>query len=201
MPRIIGLTGGIASGKSLISGKLKELGALIIDADEIARSLTGPQSPALSEIRAAFGDEVFTEQGELSRKKLGAIVFNSAGARERLNAIVHPLVLAEIKRQMEENILKGWPLVVIDAPLLLESGLGKMTEEVWVVALDEEEQLRRLMARNGLTREEAAQRLNAQMPLKEKLQYADRIIDNNGPMEETLEQLKKLWRELADSDR
>ncbi|MDX9873259.1 MAG: dephospho-CoA kinase [Clostridia bacterium] len=197
MPRIIGLTGGIASGKSLISGKLKEWGAMIIDADEIARALTGPDSPALREIRRSFGDEVFNADGTLSRKKLGTMVFNSVEARNRLNGLLHPLVQTEIKRQLAENKEKDWPLLVIDAPLLLEAGLEKMTDEVWVVALDEQEQVRRLMARDALTREEASRRLAAQMPLKEKLQYADRIIDNNGSMEETLEILKNLWLEVV----
>jgi dephospho-CoA kinase len=197
MVKVIGLTGGIASGKSLISGYLCELGALVIDADKLAREVVEPRSPVLEKIREVFGDGVLNEDGTLDRKKLGDIVFKSDTERKRLNDLIHPRVFEKVKKLIDENKdNKTWPAIVIDAPLLIEVGMIEITDEVWVVSLDEETQLKRLMKRDDLTREEAQRRLKTQMPLNEKLKFADRVIDNNGNREDTIRSVQTLWEEL-----
>lgn len=195
---IIGLTGGISSGKSFISEYLQELGAVVIDADKLARKMVEPGSPALQEIREYFGNEVFKENGGLDRKRLAAIIFNSNTKKEKLNSIIHPRVMQETKRLIEEyKAKKASPAIVIDAPLLIEAGMCDLTDEVWVVAVDEEIQIQRLMKRDNISKQEAESRLKMQMPLKEKLKYADRIIDNNGLKEDTLRYVNSLWKEIV----
>jgi dephospho-CoA kinase len=197
MVMVIGLTGGIAAGKSLVSGYLCELGALVIDADKLAREVVEPKSPVLEEIREVFGDGVLNEDGTLDRKKLGDIVFKSDTERKRLNDLIHPRVFEKVKKLIDENKdTKTWPVIIIDAPLLIEVGMIEITDEVWVVSLDEETQLKRLMKRDDLTREEAQRRLKTQMPLNEKLKFADRVIDNNGNREDTIRSVQTLWEEL-----
>ncbi|PKM87057.1 MAG: dephospho-CoA kinase [Firmicutes bacterium HGW-Firmicutes-12] len=197
MAFVIGLTGGISSGKSLISSYLHDLGAMVIDADKLAREVVEPGSPVLEEIRGSFGDEVINEDGTLCRKKLGDIVFNCEEERRRLNDIIHPRVFERIKELINENKDdKTVPVIVIDAPLLIETGLMDMTEEVWVVSLKEEAQLKRLMKRDALTRKVAESRLKTQMPLNEKIKFADRVIDNNGSKEDTLRSVQTIWEEL-----
>lgn len=195
---VIGLTGGIASGKSTVSRLLKELGATILDADVIAREVVEPGQPALAEIAAAFGPEVLREDGSLDRARLGALVFGDGEARARLNAITHPRVIRRINELLEEE-RRANPrgVAVVDAPLLLEAGMGHLVDEVWVVAADEETQLRRLMRRDGLSRAEAMRRIRAQMPLAEKLRQADRVIDTGCTLEETARQVRSLWNLIA----
>jgi len=198
--RVIGLTGGIASGKSTVSRMLKKLGAHIFDADIIAREIVAPGSSALREIVRAFGRDVLLPGGELDRSKLGRLVFGDREKLAVLNGITHPRVKAEIARRLK--MLKSRSdtsnlVAVIDAPLLIEAGLTGMAEEVWLVAVDEETQLKRLMDRDGLSRDEALLRLASQMPLKNKLGYADRVINNNGTEEETRRQVMELWRQLT----
>lgn len=195
---IIGLTGGISSGKSFISQYLQELGAVVIDADKLARKMVEPGSIVLHEIREYFGDDVFEENGELNRKRLANSIFHSKTKKEKLNSIIHPRVMQETIRLIEEYKAKrAWPAIVIDAPLLIEAGMCDLTDEVWVVAVDEETQIRRLMERDKLSRQEAESRLNMQMPLKEKLKYANRVIDNNGLKEDTLRYVNSLWEEIV----
>lgn len=198
--RVIGLTGGIASGKSLVSRLLRELGALVIDADQIAREVVEPGKPAYHSILREFGNQVLNPDGSLNRQALGRLVFSDPRKLERLNQITHPLIIAEIQKLLKSyRLLFPEKAVVLDAPLLYEAGLESIVDEVWVVYVDYPTQLQRLMERDGLTREEARRRIEAQLPLEEKVKRADRVIDNRGTPEETALQVRKLWNEIAKS--
>jgi len=193
---VAGLTGSIASGKSLVSAELERLGARIVDADLIAREVVAPGSPALREIEEEFGQSVIRADGGLDRAKLAAIVFSDAEKLKALNRITHPRIIAR-QREMIEEIKKeaADPLIIVDAAILIEAGEHKNMDAVIVVFCDEERQIERLAAR-GLARGEALSRVRAQMPLKEKLEYADYVIDNNGTVEETLRQARELYGRL-----
>lgn len=194
MGRVIGLTGGIASGKSLVSGYLRELGAQIVDADEIARQVVQPGKPALREIVAEFGESVLNTDGTLNRKKLGLLVFSDPEKLDRLNLITHPYILAEIRRVLERfRASSTCRVIVLDVPLLFEVGLELLVDEVWVVAVDYPTQLKRLIKRDNLTEDEARRRIVSQMPLGEKIKRAQYVIDNRFSLEETKQQVKKLW--------
>ena len=194
---VVGLTGGIASGKSTVSCYLRELGAKIIDADVLARELVLPHSPAWQEIVNHFGAEILTQDGFLQRKKLGEIIFQSPTERKVLNKILHPKIkdktieLIKLFRQK-----KDFPLLVIDAPLLIEAEMTEMVDEVWVVAIPEELQLQRLKARDNLSTLEAQKRIATQMSLQEKLKFASRVIDNSGSREETRRKVFILWKQI-----
>jgi dephospho-CoA kinase len=191
----IGLTGGIASGKSSVADILKECGASLIDADEVYRKLIEPGSALHSRIVERWGPEILHADGSLDRKKLGRIVFASENERQELNNCTHPAIIAALRKEMAEE--KRNPVVVV-APLLLEAGEEALVDELWVVVLDEETQIERLMKREFITREDALRRVRSQMPLAEKMRRADRIIDNNGPLEKTREAVQKLWTELKE---
>ena len=193
---VAGLTGSIASGKSLVSAELERLGARIVDADLIAREVVAPGSPALGEIAEEFGQSVIRADGGLDRAALGGIVFSDAEKLKALNRITHPRIIAR-QREMIEEIKKepADPLIIVDAAILIEAGEHKNMDAVIVVFCDEERQIERLAAR-GLARGEALSRVRAQMPLKEKLEYADYVIDNNGTVEETLRQARELYGRL-----
>ncbi len=195
---VVGLTGGIASGKSLVSGELKRLGAHVIDADLIAREIVGPGSPALAEIKREFGPRVINDDGTLDRAALGEIVFSDPEKLKLLNSITHPRII-EQQRRMIEEIKKNHadPLIIVDAAILIEAGEHRNMDRVVVVWASEEKQVERLLARNGLTRREAEKRVRAQMPLKEKAEYADYVINNDGGIEETLNLARELYRKLT----
>jgi dephospho-CoA kinase len=191
------LTGGIASGKSLVSAYLRELGAQIIDADEIARRVVQPGGPVLREIVAEFGDAVLNADGTLNRKELGRIVFSDPAKLDRLNRIIHPQILAEIKMLLNKHRKSGSErIAVLDAPLLYEVGGEGLVDEVWVVDVDYPTQLKRLMRRDNLSEEDARRRIAAQIPLEEKVRRADRVIDNRSTPEDTRRQVRRLWEEL-----
>ena len=194
--KVIGLTGGIASGKSTAARLLRDLGAPVIDADQLARDAVQPGSEALATIVAAFGAEVLQAGGALDRVVLGKRVFASSEARSALEIIVHPevrrLALLELKALKES----GAQVVFYMAPLLIEAGADTLCDEIWVVDVDESTQLQRTTARDGMSIEEARQRTAAQMPLAEKAGRADVVIDNRGTTEDLAEQLKCLWEEV-----
>lgn len=194
---VAGLTGSIASGKSLVSAELKRLGARVVDADLIAREVVEPGSPALKEIEEEFGPSVIKAGGGLDRAALAAIVFSDPEKLKILNHITHPRIIAR-QREMVDEIKKssGDPLIIVDAAVLIESGEHKNMDAVIVVYSGEEKLIERLCAR-GLTRREALARVGAQMGLKEKLEYADYVIDNNGTVEETLRQARELYGRLT----
>ncbi|ABO67997.1 dephospho-CoA kinase [Geobacillus thermodenitrificans] len=191
----IGLTGGIASGKSTVSAMMRELGLPVIDADEAARAVVEPGEEAYRQIVATFGPDILQMNGEIDRAKLGAIVFNNEQERKKLNAIVHPAVRRKMLAEKEELIRSGAKTVVLDIPLLFESGLTDWVDKVLVVYVDDDVQLCRLMARNGFTEEEAIARIRAQWPLEEKVKRGDAVIDNNGTVEQTRRQLLSILQQ------
>ena len=197
--RVIGLTGGIATGKSSVARFLQERGAVVIDADQLAREAVEPGSRGLAGVLAAFGDDLWTPEGGLDRKRLGTLIFGDSAKRRRLEEILHP----EIGRLAEERIAAaaeaGQRVVFYMAPLLIEAGVTGRVDEIWVVTVRPEVQLERLMARDRISREEAQRMVAAQMPLAEKERYGRIVIDNSGTPAETRRQLAEAWeREIGD---
>ncbi|MFS8523229.1 MAG: dephospho-CoA kinase [Limnochordales bacterium] len=198
---VAGLTGGIASGKSTVARMFAELGAAVVSADEIAREIVEPGQPAWEEIRGAFGDEVLNPDGTLNRRRLGAIVFADEARRRRLERITHPRIREVMARRIEDLAAGGTP-VIAEIPLLFESEASlSLVDVVIVVYADPELQLERLMARDGLGREQAEARMAAQMPIEEKVMRADFVIDNDGDLERTRAQVRRVWEELARAGR
>lgn len=199
--RIIGLTGGIASGKSSVAGILEEFGAPVIDADQLARQAVLPGSPSLALIAGEFGDDMIAVDGTLDRKRLGSLVFGDPEKRRNLEGILHP----EIKRLGVERIAKeiaaGHHLLVYMAPLLIEAGAVDRVDEIWVVTVRPEIQLERLMARDGIGPEEAQRIIDSQMPLAEKAAYGRVLIDNSGTPEETRRIVSDIWKKEAGEHR
>lgn len=198
-PLRIGLTGGIGSGKSLVAGMLRELGAAVVDADEIAREVMAPGGPAYADVVREFGPGVVGPGGSLDRRALAARIFGDAGARHRLNQLTHP----HIRRRMAEeadrlSAAPGVEVIVFDIPLLLETTDGRELglDGIVVVYADEATRVRRLMARDGLSESDARQRVAAQMPLEDKVARADWVVDNRGTPEETRAAVERLWAEL-----
>ncbi|MDF1506997.1 dephospho-CoA kinase [Robertmurraya sp. DFI.2.37] len=189
MAIVVGLTGGIASGKSTVSNILREHGVPIIDADLEARLAVAAGEPAYKEIVAYFGQDILLPNQEIDRAKLGAIIFNHEEKRLKLNSIVHPDVRRRMIEKREHAVNAGEKLIVLDIPLLFESKLTHLVDKTLLVFVNEEVQLKRLMARNQFTAEEALARIQSQMPLKDKIKLSDAIIDNNGTIEETKKQL------------
>ncbi|KAA9031719.1 dephospho-CoA kinase [Niallia endozanthoxylica] len=195
MAMIIGLTGGIASGKSTVSEIIKNLDITVIDADIEARLAVGKGEEAYQKIINHFGQSILLNDGTINRAKLGEIIFNNEQERNVLNGIVHPAVRSRMAAKQEEAINKGESLIVKDIPLLFESKLTNTVDRILLVYVDEEIQLQRLMNRNQYTREEALARIQSQMPLKEKKELADAVIDNNGSIEQTERQLFNILKE------
>ncbi|WP_071460346.1 dephospho-CoA kinase [Bacillus massilinigeriensis] len=194
---IIGLTGGIASGKSTVSRLLEKRGFPIIDADIEARNAVEKGEPAYEKIVKEFGEGILHPDGNIDRAKLGSIVFYDEAKRKLLNGFVHPDVRRRMAEKRDEAIQSNAKAVVLDIPLLFESGLENMVDKILVVYVDEETQLRRLMARNNYSKEEALARIHSQMPLRDKVKLADSVIDNSRTVEETnvqLEQSLAKWR-------
>lgn len=194
--RIIGLTGGIASGKSTVSAMLAELGAYIVDADRLARRVVEPGEPAWQEIVDWLGQGVLLDDGVLDRGKIGAVVFADAAARKRLEAITHPRIRAEMCSQVAVAAEQGFSVAVLDVPLLFEAGWDKMVDETWVVAVDAATQLERLTRRDGMIRGDAEARIAAQMALADKVRLADVVIDNSKDVESTRRQVQIAWQRL-----
>lgn len=202
MTRVVGLTGGIGSGKSTVAQILRSLGAVVIDADAIVHELQAPGSPLLAEMVDAFGPGIVGADGALDREALGRIVFADSAHRARLSALVHPRVGVEMARRLAEARARGAGLVVLDVPLLLESRAAGRAgavpyEAVIVVWAPEAVQLERQMRRDGRARDEALRRIRAQMPLDEKRRLAEYVIDNSGSREETERQVRSLYARLV----
>ena len=193
---IVGLTGGIATGKSLVAGELKRCGAAVIDADRISREVVEPGKPAYNDIVKEFGPGIIQPDGTVDRKALGNIVFCDPVALDRLNSITHPRIRERIREEAGRLSAGGDAIVVLDIALLIEMGVRYEVEKIIVVYCDDEQQVQRLMERDNLTRVEAQKRLSCQMDIKEKLKYADYVIDNSGPMDKTIEQARALYGEL-----
>lgn len=188
---VIGLTGGIASGKSTVANFLSENGFVIVDADIASRKAVEAGSSGLEEIRTVFGDGVIQEDGTLNRKALGEIIFKDKNQREKLNAIIHPRVRDIMEAEKEEGLALDKP-VVMDIPLLFENKLEHTVDEVWVVYVPKEVQIERLMARNQLSLEEAESRVSSQLSIEEKKQKADKVIDNSDSLQSLYHQLELL---------
>ena len=180
--RVFGLTGGIGSGKSSVAALLRERGVPVVDADELAREAVAKGSQGLAEVVAAFGRQMLGPDGNLDRQQLGALVFSDAEARKRLNSITHPRVRLLSQQRFMELERQGIALAAYDVPLLFEVGLDAVLRPVVVVAASEAEQLERIQARDGLSAEAARARIRAQLPLAEKQQRADYVVDNDGPL-------------------
>lgn len=192
----IGLTGGIATGKSTVSRMLAQRGAVIIDADVIARQIMEPGHPVLAAVVERFGRAILHEDGTLNRKKLGELVFSQPEERKALEGLTHPAIRAEMKRRISEaEAVDPGKLVVADIPLLYESGLESLYEEIMVVYAPREVQKARLMSRDGLTEGQAEQRLNAQMDIELKKERAHILIDNSQGLVETEQQIECFWRD------
>ncbi|TXC90180.1 dephospho-CoA kinase [Metabacillus litoralis] len=196
MTIVIGLTGGIASGKSTISSMLQEKGIRVVDADHIARVVVEVGEPAYNQIVEEFGIEILKEDKTINREKLGTIIFSDENKRQTLNSIVHPAVRKEMLKQVEEEKNKQSNAVVLDIPLLFESKLTHIVDKTLLVYVDQETQMKRLMKRNGYNEEEAKMRMDSQLPLYEKRELSDYIIDNNGSIESTKKQLNDLLEKI-----
>lgn len=194
MTKVLGITGGIATGKSTVVAFFKKAGYPIVDGDVIAREIVAKGQPALAAIVETFGPEIVLTTGELDRKKLGQLIFSSSQKRELLNETLKPFLRKEILRQIEEAKKKAASLIIVDIPLLYETHYEAIMDQVAVVYVPEKIQKERLMARNHLTEEEAQQRIASQWPIETKKERADIVFDNQGTREETEQQVKK-WLE------
>ncbi|AGC90386.1 MAG: dephospho-CoA kinase [Staphylococcus warneri] len=194
MSKVIGLTGGIASGKSTVSELLTAFGFKVVDADTAAREAVAKGTPGIEKVREVFGDEAIDENGEMDRKYMGDLVFNYPGERIKLNEIVHPIV-REIMEEKKQQFLKEGHNVIMDIPLLYENELQDTVDEVWLVYTSESIQIDRLMERNDLTQEEAKARVYSQISIDKKSRMADHVIDNLGDKLELKQNLERLLSE------
>ena len=192
----IGLTGGIASGKSTVATILREMGVPVINLDQISREIMHRGTPAYREVLAVFGQAVLTPDQEIDRKALGKIVFSDPEARQRLEGITHPRILQGMEEQIAQLEAQGSRIVVIEVPLLIEGGRMHEYDEIWLVYVDEATQLARLQARDTLDESGAMARIAAQIPLEEKKVYADHLIINTGAIADLKKQIEEIWREV-----
>lgn len=194
---LVGLTGGIASGKSLVAQMFKRLGAYLIDADELAREAVQPGRPALKRIAEVFGPEFLNPDQTLNRAELGRLIFDDPEKRDLLNSIIHPHVFTEEERRRKE-IEKKDPkaIVIFDAALLIETGSHQLMDKVILVTIDRRTQVSRIMKRDGLDRKEAVKRIEAQMPTGRKKKEADYLIDGGRPLERIEQQVRQIYQEL-----
>lgn len=193
--QIIGLTGGFATGKSYVAGVFKALGAKVIDADKLAHDSLRIGTPVYKKVVKLFGSSILGQGREIDRRKLGRIVFDDRESLKRLDSIVHPEVIKEIKRSIRKAGRND--VVVIDAPLLIEAGLAGMVDELVVVTCPKDEQVRRCIRKFGLDKEEVLKRIKNQIPLTKKIKMADHVVDNSGPKALTREKAKKIWRQIV----
>ena len=193
----IGLTGGIASGKSTVSAELRRLGLPIFDADAEAKLAVAKGSEGLAQVIEALGSEYLTAEGELNRAKVAERVFHDKEALKTIEAIIHKIVWARAEQFMQENRSADKQLAVLDVPLLIECGWHKLVDSVWLVAVSRKQQIERAMLRSGMTADEVEARIAAQMSLAEKKKYADIVLDNSGTLEETLAAVHKELAQLA----
>jgi len=193
---ILGVTGGIACGKSAVTELLRAEGAIVVSADELAREAVSPGSPVLAELVAYFGAEILRTDGELDRPRLAARIFADPAKRLELNRITHPAIAALADERLNVLRRQGVSLIVYEAPLLFEAGAEQRVDAVLVVSASEGEQLARLMARDNISAADAHARIAAQLPLAAKIARADYVIDNSGTLASTAAQVKALCREL-----
>lgn len=197
--RIIGLTGGIASGKSTVSGELSRLGAKIIDADKTAWQLAEPHQPIWQAYHDRYGEDVINEDGSLNRQAVAVRVFADKSELEWMNSMAHPIIRREMFRQIDQLRAAETPgentVIILDIPLLFEGGWEKHADETWLVYTSEKNQIKRLKERNGIDEKEARRRISAQMPLAEKMKLADFLIPNNETQDVLREKVHTLWQQ------
>jgi len=198
--KVIGITGGIGSGKSTVAGFLANLGAVVIDADKVGHDVFAPNTEAWRDVVVAFGRQLLASDGEIDRKQLGEIVFNDPDALARLNQILHPRIQWMVQAQLDEYRQQGIKVVVLEAILLIEGGWASLVDEVWITLASQDTVLQRLEQRSGLTHEESLSRIRNQLPATERLQYADVVIDTDGSLDEVRETVMELWRQLDTLD-
>ncbi len=189
--KIVGLTGGISSGKSTVSSYLKQLKIPVIDADKVARKVVEPNSQGAKEIRKAFGSDVFKKDGSLNRQKLGELVFSNTENRQKLDELLQPLIKIMILEEIEAYRQKGENMIVLDLPLLFEKNYEKLCEEIIVVYVPKELQLERLMKRNQYTKQEALSRIDSQLSIEEKRKRATVLFDNQGTIQQLYYQVEQ----------
>jgi dephospho-CoA kinase len=197
MTKVIGLTGGMGSGKSTVSQLLAEFGAVIIDADKVGHEAYQPNTKTWRDLVAAFGRQIVAQDGSIDRKKLGAIVFGSPEQLEHLNHIVHPRMFEMMKERIEQYRQQGVKVVVLDAAILFEANWTPLVDEIWVVIASESLVITRAKARTGLPEEQIRSRLNSQMPVEEKVKKANVVIQNDGTFEDLQVQVRNLWGKLV----
>ena len=194
--KVIGLTGGIGSGKSTVSRFLAGLGAIIVDADKVGHELLKHDTEVWREVVAAFGKQVLTPGGDIDRKKLGEIVFSHPKSLSRLNQIMHPRMYSMVKAQLEEYRRRGVGVVVLEAPLLIEANWTSLVDEVWVTVVSQSTVLRRLKEKFRLSEPETLARIHSQLPTEERIKHADVIIDTDCDLDELRARVKQLWEGL-----
>ena len=196
MTRVIGLTGGIGSGKSTISQFLAESGAIIVDADKIGHESYQPNTDSWRELVKTFGNRILAADNTIDRQKLGTIVFSSPVKLKRFNAIVHPRMFEMAKQQIEDYRRKGTEVVVLDAPILYETNWTSLVDEVWVVVSNEANVIKRAVARTGLPEEQIRVRIRSQISNEERIKRAQVVIHNDGSAEDLKKKVKELWEQL-----
>ena len=190
---VIGLAGGIGSGKSSVSGMLKNLGAIIIDADKLGHEVYLPGTEGLREVVLEFGEDILSSNGEIDRGILGSKVFGSPEAMAKLNAIVWPRIKNKVTELIEENSQLGTEVLVLDAAVLIEAGWTSVVDEVWVVTAPVDQIISRLESRNGITEEQAMSRINSQMTTEQRVEYADIVIENDDSLDELMSSVQHIW--------
>jgi len=194
--KVIGLTGGIGSGKSAVARLLAELGAVIIDADKIGHEALKRDTEVWHEVVAAFGQQILTPAGNINRRKLGEIVFGNPASLLKLNQIMHPRMYEKVTAQIEEYRRRGVGVVVLEAPLLLEAGWASLVDEVWVTVAAGATVLRRLQERTGLSESESLARIRSQLPVEERVNRADVVLNTDGELDELEAKVRGLWQRL-----
>jgi len=195
---IIGLTGGILSGKSTVARMLEELGAYVIDADKVGHECYKPHTEGWDKVVAAFGRDILGSSDEIDRVKLSQVVFEDGDALHKINTIMHPIIRKSIENEIEELKGQGSDVVIIEAPVFVEAGWGDLVDQIWVTAVPEEVAARRFSQRNGLSQQDAARRIKSQLPNEERIKHADRVIDTSRSIEQTKTDVQKLWHELKE---
>lgn len=200
MALIVGLTGGIVGGKSTVASMFRDLGAKIIDADILGHSVILPYKPAWKKIVKLFGEDILRKDLTINREKLGKIVFADQALLKKLNEITHPEIIKLIKKEINlarDKTHNQEKILIIDAALIYEAKIDRLMDKIIVVYIDEDEQIKRLIKRNNLSKDEASQRVKSQIPMKEKIKMADYVIDNNDTLDKTKKQVETIWGKLV----
>jgi len=193
---VIGITGGIGSGKSTVTQCMAEMGAVVIDADRVGWEAYMPNTEVWHDVVSEFGQQVVAENGEINRQKLGQIIFNNPALRERLNKIMHPRMYKMMEKKIEAYRKEGVQTVVLEAAVLIEANWTPLVDKLWVTVASEPVVIERLKKQRGMTEEQVLSRIRSQLSIEERKKYADEIIQNDGDLEEMREKVKALWAKL-----